>query len=191
MTITVYSASSGQVPAPYVEAAHTLGHLLAEGGHTLVNGAGRTGLMGACTDACLAAGGRAVGVIPQFMVDEGWQHRGMTELVVTPDMHRRKELMAEMSDACIALAGGVGTLEELLEVITWKQLGLYLKPIILLNTDGYYDALLAQLQRAVDERFMRPQHAACWKVADTPQQAVELALTTPPWDTSVRKFAAL
>ena len=191
MTITVYSASSGQVPAPYVEAAHTLGRLLAAGGHTLVNGAGRTGLMGACTDACLAAGGRAVGVIPQFMVDEGWQHRGMTELVVTPDMHRRKELMAEKSDACIALAGGVGTLEELLEIITWKQLGLYLKPIIILNTNGYYDALLAQLQRAADECFMRPQHTAIWSVAATPEEAIQLALTTPLWDASVRKFAAL
>ena len=191
MTFTVYSASSGQVPAVYLEAARTLGRLIASGNHTLVNGAGRTGLMGACTDACLAAGGKAIGVIPQFMIDQGWQHRGMTELLVTPDMHRRKELMAEQSDACIALAGGVGTLEELLEIITWKQLGLYLKPIIILNTNGYYDALLAQLQRAADECFMRPQHTAIWSVAATPEEAIQLALTTPLWDASVRKFAAL
>ncbi len=191
MTFTVYSASSGQVPAVYLEAARTLGRLIASGNHTLVNGAGRTGLMGACTDACLAAGGKAIGVIPQFMIDQGWQHRGMTELIITPDMHRRKELMAEKSDACIALAGGVGTLEELLEIITWKQLGLYLKPIIILNTNGYYDALLAQLQRAADECFMRPQHTAIWSVAATPEEAIQLALTTPLWDASVRKFAAL
>lgn len=191
MTFTVYSASSGQVPAVYLEAARTLGRLIASGNHTLVNGAGRTGLMGACTDACLAAGGKAIGVIPQFMIDQGWQHRGMTELLVMPDMHRRKELMAEKSDACIALAGGVGTLEELLEIITWKQLGLYLKPIIILNTNGYYDALLAQLQRAADECFMRPQHTAIWSVAATPEEAIQLALTTPLWDASVRKFAAL
>ena len=191
MTFTVYSASSGQVPAVYLEAARTLGRLIASGNHTLVNGAGRTGLMGACTDACLAAGGKAIGVIPQFMIDQGWQHRGMTELIITPDMHRRKELMAEKSDACIALAGGVGTLEELLEIITWKQLGLYLKPIIILNTNGYYDALLAQLQRAADECFMRPQHTAIWSVAATPEDAIQLALTTPLWDASVRKFAAL
>lgn len=191
MTFTVYSASSGQVPAVYLEAARTLGRLIASGNHTLVNGAGRTGLMGACTDACLAAGGKAIGVIPQFMIDQGWQHRGMTELLVTPDMHSRKELMAEKSDACIALAGGVGTLEELLEIITWKQLGLYLKPIIILNTNGYYDALLAQLQRAADECFMRPQHTAIWSVAATPEEAIQLALTTPLWDASVRKFAAL
>lgn len=191
MNITVYSASSGQVPEKYVEAARELGRLIARGNHTLVNGAGRTGLMGAVTDACLAEGGRAVGIIPQFMVEQHWQHEGMTELIVTPDMHRRKERMAEMSDACIALPGGVGTLEELLEVITWKQLGLYVQPIVILNTDGYYDPLLKLLRRAVDERFMRSLHADIWRVAATPAEALKLALTTPLWDKSVRKFAAL
>lgn len=190
MNLTVYSASSGQVPAEYVEAARSLGTLIARGGHSLINGAGRTGLMGACTDACIAAGGEAVGVIPQFMVEQGWQHKGMTRLVITEDMHRRKELMAEMGDACIALAGGVGTLEELLEIITWKQLGLYLKPIIILNTADYYAPLLAQLDRAADQHFMRPQHKAIWRVATTPAEALHLAQTTPLWDTSVRKFAA-
>lgn len=191
MNITVYSASSGQVPEKYVEAARELGRLIARDDHTLVNGAGRTGLMGAVTDACLAEGGRAVGIIPQFMVEQHWQHEGMTELIVTPDMHRRKERMAEMSDACIALPGGVGTLEELLEVITWKQLGLYVQPIVILNTDGYYDPLLQLLRRAVDERFMRSLHADIWRVAATPAEALKLALTTPLWDKSVRKFAAL
>lgn len=115
----------------------------------------------------------------------------MTRLEVTPNMHRRKELMAEMSDACIALPGGVGTLEELLEIITWKQLGLYLKPIVVLNTGGYYDPLLQQLRRAVDEQFMRSQHAAIWQVAATPAEALQLAQTTPLWNKSVRKFAAM
>ena len=191
MHITVYSASSGQVPASYIEAARELGRLIAVGGHTLINGAGRTGLMGATTDACLAAGGRAVGVIPQFMVEQGWQHTGMTRLVVTEDMHRRKETMAEMSEACIALPGGVGTLEELLEIITWKQLGLYVKPVIVLNTNRYFDPLFKILGRAVDEHFMRPQHADIWRVAQTPAEALELAETTPLWNTAVRKFAAL
>lgn len=191
MNITVYSASSGQVERVYVEAAQALGTCLAKAGHTLINGAGRTGLMGACTDACMAAGGRAVGVIPQFMIDQHWQHEGMTELIVTPDMHSRKERMARMSDACIALPGGVGTLEELLEIITWKQLGLYLRPIIILNTEGYYNPLLEQLQKAADQHFMRPQHCAIWQVADTAEEAVRLAENTPAWDISVRKFAAL
>ena len=191
MKITVYSASSGQVPAQYIEAAQELGRLLAANGDTLVNGAGRTGLMGACADACLAAGGRAVGIIPEFMVEQGWQHTGMSQLIVTPDMHCRKELMAETGDACIALPGGVGTLEELLEIITWKQLGLYLKPIIVLNTDGYYDALLQQLQHAVDQQFMRKEHKAIWHVASTPAEAIKFCKSTPLWDPSVRKFAAM
>lgn len=191
MNITVYSASSGQVPTPYVEAAQKLGRLMAQQGHTLINGAGRTGLMGACADALLAEGGRAIGVIPQFMVDQGWQHTGMTELFITPDMHRRKELMAERADACIALPGGVGTLEELLEIITWKQLGLYLKPIVVLNINNYYAPLLSQLQCAIDESFMRSQHATIWTVANTPEEALQQARETPLWDSSVRKFAAM
>lgn len=191
MNITVYSASSGQVPDKYVRAAQELGEAIARGGHTLLNGAGRTGLMGATTDACLAAGGRAVGIIPQFMIEQGWQHDGMTELVVTQTMHERKEQMASRADACIALPGGVGTMEELLEVITWKQLGLYLKPIILLNVDGYFDALLQQLESAVEERFMRPQHKDIWRVARDADEAIRLAETTPLWDASIRKYAAL
>ncbi|MBR1732235.1 MAG: TIGR00730 family Rossman fold protein [Alloprevotella sp.] len=191
MTITVYAASSGQVPEVYVRAARDLGKAIAAGGHTLVNGAGRTGLMGACTDACLAAGGRAVGVIPEFMIEQGWQHDGMSELIVTHDMHERKERMAALSDACVALPGGVGTLEELLEIITWKQLGLYLKPIIIYNVSGYFDPLLGQLSRATAESFMRPQHQGIWQVADEAHQVVQLAETTPLWDQSVRKYAAL
>ena len=191
MNITVYAASSGQVPEAYVQAAKELGEAIARSGHTLLNGAGRTGLMGATTDACLAAGGRAVGIIPQFMIEQGWQHDGMTELVITQTMHERKEQMASRADACIALPGGVGTMEELLEVITWKQLGLYLKPIILLNVDGYFDALLQQLERAVEERFMRPQHKDIWRVARDADEGIRLAETTPMWDASIRKYAAL
>ncbi len=191
MTITVYAASSGQVPEIYVRSACELGVLLAERGHCLVNGAGRTGLMGATSEACIAAGGEAVGVIPRFMIEQGWEHKGMSRLIVTEDMHSRKERMAELSDACIALPGGVGTLEELLEVITWKQLGLYLKPIVLLNVDGYFDALLAQLDKAVEERFMRKQHKEIWSVARTAAEAVALCESTPLWDKEVRKYAAL
>lgn len=189
MNITVYSASSGQVPAHYIEAARELGKLMAHSGHTLINGAGCTGLMGACADGCLEAGGEAVGIIPRFMVENGWHHPGLTRMIVTDDMHSRKEQMAEMSDACIALPGGVGTLEELLEIITWKQLGLYRKPIIVLNVDDYFAPLLAQLSRAVDQHFMRPQHAALWCVAQTPAEAVRLAEETPLWGNAVDKYA--
>ena len=191
MTITVYSGSSGKVPGAYIGAAKELGRLMAQRGHRLVNGAGRTGLMAAAADACLAAGGEAIGVIPAFMIEQRWQHEAMTSLVVTPDMHRRKERMAELSEACIALPGGVGTLEELLEIITWKQLGIYLKPIVVLNTGGYFDHLLRQLDQAEEEHFMRPQHKEIWRVARTPAEALDLAEETPLWDVSVRKFAAV
>ena len=191
MHITIYGASSGQVGEVYCQAAAELGRILAQRGHILVNGAGRTGLMAATSEACMAAGGETVGVIPQFMVDHGWQHNGMTRLVVTADMHSRKETMATMSDACIALPGGVGTLEELLEIITWKQLGLYTKPIVILNTAGYYDALLQQLAHAVEERFMRKEHFEIWQVATTPESAILLCETTPPWQREVSKYAAM
>ncbi|MBO5699456.1 MAG: TIGR00730 family Rossman fold protein [Bacteroidaceae bacterium] len=191
MYITVYGASSGKVAPIYQEAAFQLGQLMAQRNHTLINGAGRTGLMGATTEGVLSMSGTAIGVIPQFMIDQGWQHNTMTELIVTPNMHTRKETMASKSDACIALPGGVGTLEELLEVITWKQLGLYLKPIVVLNTNGYYDALLQQLQNAVDESFMRSEHQNIWCVANTPEEAITLCEITPHWTQEVRKYAAM
>ncbi len=191
MNICVYCASSSQIPEKYIEVARQLGHLIGQKNHTLVNGAGRAGLMGASADATLAAGGQVIGVIPAFMVEQGWHHPALTRLETVPDMHSRKERMAHLADACIALPGGVGTLEELLEIITWKQLGLYLNPIVVLNTDGYFDPLFAMLHRAVDEHFMRSEHVAIWQVANTPDEAIHLAETTPLWDSSVRKFAAL
>lgn len=189
--VCVYSASSTKIDETYFEAARTLGKLLAEKGISLVNGAGNMGLMAAVTDAVMQHGGEAIGVIPRFMVEQGWHHQGMSQLMVVADMHERKQTMARLSDAVIALPGGCGTLEELLEVITWKQLGLYLNPIIVLNTKGYFTPLLEMLQRAVDENFMRIQHACIWRVAQTPEEAVEMLFTTPLWDTSVRKFAAI
>ncbi len=191
MKITTFSASSGQVPKAYFDAAVQLGRLIAEEGHTLINGAGRIGLMGALIDAVNAVGGRTIGVIPKFMIAHGWQHEQMTELIVTKDMHERKERMAEMGDACITLPGGIGTLEELLEVITWKQLGLYDKPIVILNIDGFFDPLLSQLDKAIAQNFMRPMHSALWTVATTPEEALEQAKSTPRWDTSLSKYAAI
>jgi hypothetical protein len=190
-SVCVYSASSTKIDRKYFDAAEELGRLIARRGIRLVNGAGCLGLMRTVADAVMAEGGSVTGVIPTFMVEQGWHHTGLTELIEVKDMHERKQKMADISDAAIALPGGCGTLEELLEVITWKQLGLYLKPIVLLNTDGYYDPLLQMLQRAVDENFMRSQHAAIWSVASTPEEAIELIYNTPLWDESIRKFAAI
>jgi uncharacterized protein (TIGR00730 family) len=147
--------------------------------------------MAATSNAALKAGGTVTGVIPRFMVEQGWHHTELTRLIETETMHERKQLMAQMSDGVIALPGGCGTMEELLEIITWKQLGLYLNPIIILNVDGYYDPLLDMLHKAVDEHFMRPQHTGIWRVATTPAQAVEMAYNTPRWNEEVRKYAAL
>ena len=189
--VCVYSASSTQIAPAYFEAATQLGRLLAIKGINLINGAGSIGLMAATSNAALAAGGTVTGVIPRFMVEQGWHHTGLTRLVETENMHERKQLMARMADAVIALPGGCGTMEELLEIITWKQLGLYLNPIIILNVDGFYNPLLSMLQQAVDQHFMRPEHAGIWRVATTAEEAVEMLYTTPIWNKNVRKFAAL
>lgn len=190
-TVCVYSASSSKIDPLYMEAAHRLGTLMAERQIRLVNGGGSIGLMRAVTDAVLQTGGEAVGVIPTFMVEQGWHHTGMTELVEVGSMHERKQLMAQMSDAVITLPGGCGTLEELLEIITWKQLGLYLNPIVILNTNHFFDPLLAMLEKAIEENFLRRRHGDIWQVAQTPEEAIELIYSTPVWDTSIRKFAAI
>ena len=190
-SVCVYCASSTQIDEKYFRAAEKLGTLIAQRGLRLITGAGKLGLMNTVQDAALAAGGEAVGVIPTFMVREGWHHEGLTQLIETASMHERKQTMADLSDGVIALPGGCGTMEELLEIITWKQLGLYLNPIIILNVDGFYDHLLAQLSKAVEDNFMRSIHADIWRVATTPEEAIELLLSTPTWDKNVRKFAAI
>ncbi len=190
-SVCVYCASSTQIDDKYFRAAEELGHLIAGHGLTLITGAGKLGLMNTIENAALEAGGKVTGVIPSFMVREGWHHEGLTELIETPSMHERKQTMANLSDGIIALPGGCGTMEELLEIITWKQLGLYVDPIVILNVDGFYDALLAQLEKAVEENFMRTIHADIWKVASTPVEAMELLLSTPKWDKNIRKFAAI
>ena len=132
-----------------------------------------------------------MGVIPRFMIDEGWCHPDLTQTIVTADMHERKERMAQEADAVIALPGGCGTFEELFEIITWKQLGLFLNPIVILNTDGYYDPLIEMLHKAIDENFMRREHERMWLVAQTPQEAIDAIEQAPAWDPSIRKIAAI
>ena len=190
-SVCVYSASSTKIASVYFEAAEKLGSLLAKQHIRLINGAGSIGLMRSVADAVLKNGGEVTGVIPHFMVEQNWHHTGLTELIEVTSMHERKQKMANLSDGIIALPGGCGTLEELLEIITWKQLGLYLNPIIILNVNGFFDPLLEMLERAIEENFMRRQHGDIWKVARKPEEAVELLQTTPVWDASIRKFAAI
>ena len=190
-SVCVYSASSTKIDPVYFQAAEELGRLLAEHHIRLINGAGSIGLMCSVADAVLKNGGEVTGVIPHFMVEQNWHHTGLTELIEVESMHERKQKMANLSDGIIALPGGCGTLEELLEIITWKQLGLYLNPIIILNVNGFFDPRLEMLEKAIEENFMRQQHGDIWKVARTPDEAVKLLYETPVWDISIRKFAAI
>ena len=180
-TIVVYGASSAEAESVFVDAAYRLGGLIARSGRRLVSGAGSTGLMAAVEDGALDAGGVSIGIIPQFMVDNGWLHKGLTETIITPNMHDRKNRMAQMADAVVALPGGTGTFEELFEIITWKMLGLFVKPVIILNTDHYYDPLLQMLDRTADRHFMNPVFKKLWAVADTPEQAIELIDRLDDW----------
>ena len=190
-SVCVYSASSTKIDPVYFQVAEQLGYLLAENQIRLINGAGNLGLMRSVADAALLAGGKVTGVIPEFMIEQGWHHTSLTELITVESMHERKQLMADLSDAVIALPGGCGTLEELLEIITWKQLGLYLNPIVILNVNGFYDPLLAMLDKGIEENFMRAQHGAIWSVATTPEKALDLIFDMPIWDASIRKFASI
>ena len=190
-TIAVYCSSSTQIDACYFKAAQELGKSLAQHGMHCCNGGGGIGLMGAISDAVMAHGGKAIGVIPQFMVDMGWHHSSLSELHTVADMHSRKAMMAQMSDAVVALPGGIGTLEELLEILTWKQLGLFNKPIIILNINGFYDPLLAQLQKAVEGRFMREEHQQMWQVVEEASQVIDAISHATPWDSNCRKIAAI
>ena len=171
--ICVFAASSNKIDDCYYRDAYELGRIMAEHGWGCVNGSGGMGLMRSVSDGVLDAGGHVTGVIPKFMVDNGWGYDRVTEEIITADMHERKEMMNNLSSAVVALPGGCGTLEELLEVITWRQLAIITKPIILLNTGGYFDPLVEMLDRSVREGFMKTTHSVLWTVAATPQEAVE------------------
>ena len=179
--VCVFCGSSKGARPEYTEAARVVGETLAKQGVGLVYGGGRIGLMGVVADAALASGGRVVGVIPDPLATKELAHDGLTELHIVSGMHERKALMAARSAGFLALPGGVGTFEELFEVITWLVLGLHNKPIGLLNVAGYFDPLLAMLQHAVSERFVRPNHLDMLVVSDRPEAlAVDLLRHSPP-----------
>jgi uncharacterized protein (TIGR00730 family) len=191
MRICVYCASSSQSHSDYRAAARRLGELLAEAGSSVVYGGGSAGSMGALADGALTRGGEVVGVLPRFMADLEWGHPRLTRLDVVEDMRERKHRLLTGSDAVIALPGGCGTLEELMEAITLKRLGLYFKPIILLNTRGFYAPLQAFLHSMIDERFMNAEHAAMWSLVETPEQVLPAIRRAPAWDPAAREFAVV
>jgi uncharacterized protein (TIGR00730 family) len=171
--ICVFCGSSPGGRTAYRDAAGEIGRLLAAQDRTLVYGGGNVGMMGTLADAALVAGGRVIGVIPRHLVAREVAHNGVTELRIVESMHQRKQLMADLSDAFVLLPGGLGSLEEFFEIWTWGQLGLHQKPYGILNVEGYFDPLLAFLDHAVAERFVRPGHRALLIVDDDPARLLE------------------
>ena len=174
MRITVYCGSSRRAGEPYLSAAAAVGREIARRGHELVYGGGRTGLMGVVADAVLAAGGSAHGVILDAFVRADVHHQGLTALHETTDMRARKAGLDDRADAFLALAGGLGTLEELAEVLSFRKLALHQRTIVLLNTAGFWDPLVELLERFVENGFDKPAVRDYWRVTDDPSRAVSL-----------------
>lgn len=189
--VCVYCASSSSCAPEYHRAAHELGRLIAEAGITLVYGGGSKGSMGHLADGAISIGGRVIGVIPQFMSDLEWAHRGLSELVLTRDMHERKRLMIEEVDAVIALPGGCGTFEELFEAMAWKRLGIYGGPIIIVNTNDYYRPCIELLEKSIAERFMDQRHREMWTVVSNANEVLDAIRRAPQWPSHSRDFAVI
>jgi uncharacterized protein (TIGR00730 family) len=189
--VCVYCASSRTAHPEYRAAARRLGEVLAGEGVGIVYGGGATGSMGALADGALSVGGRVIGILPRFMADLEWGHKGLSDLQLVEDLRTRKHLMLTLSQAAIALPGGSGTLEELLEAITLKRLGLYLNPIVLVNTRGFFTPLLELLASAIEERFMDPRHRMMWQVVATAEEVPAALASAPAWSAQARSFAAL
>ena len=191
MRICIYAASSNHCDPAYHADARALGSMLAQAGHTIVYGGGAVGSMGALADGALAAGGEVVGVIPRFMVELEWAHVNLSALELVEDMRERKHRLLAGADVVIALPGGCGTLEELFEAITLKQLGIYLNPIVLLNTRGYWNPWLEFMHGLIAARFMNPIHGTLWTVAETVDAVLPTIAATPAWDAGARKHAVV
>lgn len=172
--VTVYCASSPLIDETYFATARLLGASLARAGYSVVCGGGKAGLMAALIEGAADAGGETVGVLPSFMIERGWNHPRVSRLIQTASMHERKQTMASMSRAAIALPGGCGTFEELLEIITWRQLGLFNGHAIILNVNNYYEPLINMLDRSIEQHFMNPDHRDLWHVAETVEEAVSI-----------------
>ena len=183
-TLCVYCGSSTKAPPAHLALARSLGRLLADNDIALVYGGGRIGLMGATAEAALAAGGKVIGIIPDFLLRKEVAHDHLSELVVTDSMHDRKRLMAERAEAFCVLPGGLGTLDETFEMLTWAQLGLHAKPIVLLNHEGYWDPLLVLVDRLVANHYVSPEHRELLQVAPDLDALLPL-LERLPQDTGV------
>jgi uncharacterized protein (TIGR00730 family) len=188
--VCVFAASSPATQDIYLEAAREMATILANHHIEMNYGAGSVGIMGVMADTILSKKGRVTGIIPTFMHNMGWTHPHLEEVIFVETLAERKARMIDHVDAVIAMPGGIGTLEELLEVITLKQLGQFLKPIIIVNTNDFYAPLLNHLQMMIDQQFMRPLHGKIWQVASSPDEVIDLIRSEPDWDPSAIKYAA-
>ena len=189
--VCVYCASSRKANLVYFEDAKKLGEILAKNSITLIYGGGVAGSMGSIANGALSENGKVIGIIPRFMADLEWAHKGLTELHIVQSMHERKHLMLDGVDAAIALPGGCGTLEELMEAITWKRLGIFIKPIIIVNTKGFFDPLLKLLENSISEKFMSEKHSTMWSVVNKVEDVIPTIKNTPLWSRDARSFAVV
>ncbi len=191
MTVCIFASSSSRINSEYAKAASELGTLLSRADMDVVFGGGGIGLMGKLADSVIKNNGRITGVIPAFMKEEGWDHPGVTKMIITPDMGERKRQMFTLADAVVALPGGVGTLEELTEAITLKQLGLFKGAIIILNTLDFYRSLTDFLDHMVKGQFLRLEHKGIWQIAATPEEVMEYLAKNESWIHDPRNIAKI
>jgi len=190
--ICVYCASSDASDTVYRDAARRLGGVLTAHGYAVIYGGGSTGSMGALADGVIANGGTITGVMPRFMLELEWAHKSLTELHVVEDMRMRKHTMLSESHGLVTLPGGPGTLEELFEAFTLKRLGLYTKPIVIVNTRNYFAPLLAMLEHAIAERFMSRRHSDMWQIVAEPEDVPQALANAPEWSpATARKHAQI
>ena len=187
--VCVYCASSDKVDPVYFDAVALLAGNLVSNNIQVVYGGGATGLMGKLADEVIRLGGHVIGIMPNFMNDVEWAHKHVPEFHFVGDMAERKKKFLEMSDALVALPGGCGTLEELFEAITLKRLGLFTKPIIILNINGFYDHLVALLDKCIEERFMAEKHREMWSILEDPTEIMTALENAPEWSEDAIKFA--
>jgi uncharacterized protein (TIGR00730 family) len=191
MTVCVFASSSSRIDNKYVQAAAKLGSLFAMSKMNVIYGGGGIGLMGVLADAVIENGGSITGVIPSFMNDEGWGHPHVNEMIVTKDMGDRKKNMFARADAVVALPGGIGTLEELTEAITLKQLGLFKGPVVILNTLNFYKSLIDFLEHMITGNFLRTEHKGIWEIANTPEEVLVALSNDKGWIDDPRKIAKI
>lgn len=191
MRVCVFASSSSLVNSEYGQAASALGTLLAREDIEVVFGGGDLGLMGKLADSVLENNGKITGVIPSFMKDEGWDHPGVKSMIITSDMGERKKTMFSLADGIVALPGGVGTLEELTEALTLKQLGLFKGPVVVLNIQGFYNSLIEFLGQMVAGHFLRYEHKGMWEVADTPEEVIHYLRQEDEWLNDPRSIARI